>query len=117
MLKSARASLLLLVMAWQVLAALTPFGADRRAGEIAHVWVHGQEVGHHHHADQSLHLEDGEAALPHEHAGFGAQPVGMLPTLLVGLAEFNARTPAPGESPDHPSAFLEGPLRPPRHLA
>jgi hypothetical protein len=114
MLKDARATLLLLVMLWQAVAWLTPFGVAQKAEEIAHVLVHTQEVDHHHHDDRSLHLEDADGEPPHEHAGNGAQPAALPPAIVASLPEFPEPPRYPAATADRPSAFLEGPLRPPR---
>lgn len=104
-------------MVWQALAWLAPAHLDHQAEVIAHMVVHGQEVEHHHHADQTLHVEEDSGETTHEHANHAAQPPGLAPGM-----SFVAGDPIPsvlvsGASAGHAPVYLEAPLRPPQRGA
>lgn len=112
-----RALLLLLAMVWQALAWLTPVHLDHQKEVIAHMVLHAQEVDHHHHADQTLHVEDNGSEPPHQHAHQAVQLPGLPPTLTLAVADPLPSVLVPGAGTGHAPVFLEGPLRPPRRSA
>jgi hypothetical protein len=117
MTKRSRSLLLFLVMLWQVLLLLVPFNIAERAQALSHAMEHSEALLHHHHQDQSLHLEEATGqAIDHVHTDSGFSSAGLVPsgwptvgvlTPFVHLAMASASIPFP---------HLEGPLRPPQHL-
>ena len=76
-----RALLLLLSLLWPPFSALLPAGQNARAEQLEHAMVHERALGHHHHADASLHVDDAEPS--HQHLLDGAQ----LPALVAAAPE------------------------------
>jgi hypothetical protein len=111
---STRATYLLLAILWQALMWLTPYGLARKSQETAHMVVHAQTMDHHHHADQSLHLEETTDESTHQHTDAGMQPAGLLPFLSAQLPHWPSLAPDKTVRKGAPSVFLEGPLRPPQ---
>ncbi|RYG12413.1 MAG: hypothetical protein EON92_08320 [Burkholderiales bacterium] len=112
-----RALVLLIAMAWQALAWLTPAHLDRQAEQIAHLVVHAQEVDHHHHADQTLHVEEDGSEPPHQHASQAAQLPGLAPAMSLAAGEPIPPVMVPSAGASHAPIYLEGLLRPPRRGA
>lgn len=112
-----RAFLLLLAMVWQALAWLTPVHLDHQKEAIAHMVVHAQELDHHHHADQTLHMEDDGSEPPHQHANQATQLPGLPPTALLATGDPMPPVLVPGAGTGHAPVVLEGLLRPPRRSA
>lgn len=104
-------------MVWQTLSWLTPIHLDHQNEVIAHMVVHAQEVDHHHHADQSLHVEDDDSELPHQHANQAAQLPGLPPTVTLAAGDTLPSVLVPSAGTGHAPVFLESPLRPPQHRA
>ena len=104
-------------MIWQALAWLSPVHIDRQKEVIAHMVVHAQEVDHHHHADQTLHVEDDGSEPPHQHANQAVQLPGLLPTMTLAAGDPIASVLVPSAGTGHAPVFLEGPLRPPQRRA
>ncbi|MGE0099047.1 MAG: hypothetical protein AB7S86_11950 [Hydrogenophaga sp.] len=114
--RSTRAVFLLLALLWQGLFAVTPYGLDLKADKMAHAVVHAEAVNHHHHDDRSLHLDEAADDASHQHVHEGVQPAGLLPSLMLRLAERLPAAPAAVAGFPVPTVFLEGPLRPPQRL-
>ena len=115
MTRNNRATFLILVVLWQTLVWLTPWGQDQRGVDLANSVAHAQEVAHHHHDDHALHLDDAVSeAVQHHHAHEGVQLLGLLPA-VHGFA-FDRPRPHRFSSRAGPIAdvFLQGPLRPPQ---
>lgn len=106
--------LLIAVMLMQTAVWLSPFAIGAQIEQLAHMTVHVQDVDHHHHDDESLHLSsESDSAAPHFHADDGFQPIGL--TALLGDAGFAALLNAPPRAvlTEPPTVFLDGLLRPP----
>ena len=112
-----RALVLLIAMVWQALAWLTPAHLDHQAEVIAHMVVHAQEVDHHHHADQTLHVEDDSGEPPHQHANQAAQLPGLAPAMSLAAGDPIPSVLVPSAGVGHAPVYLEGPLRPPQRSA
>lgn len=104
-------------MVWQALTWLTPVHRDNQAEVIAHMVVHAQEVGHHHHADQSLHVEDDSSEPPHQHANEAGQLPGLAPAMALAAVDSTASDLVPRAGAEHAPVYLEDPLRPPQRSA
>ena len=104
-------------MVWQTLAWLTPAHLDNQSEIVAHLVVHAQEVDHHHHADQTLHVEDDSSEPPHQHAHQAAQSPGLAPSLSIAAGEPIPSVLVPSVGAWHAPVYLEGPLRPPQRSA
>ena len=109
-----RALLLMLVVVWQTAALFTPWVSSHWASELDHMAVHNQGNGHHHHDDQTLHLDDNDAALMHQHADTSTHSIGLwqdttLHVLPVPRAEVVGLADALGPPP-----LLDALLRPPQ---
>lgn len=112
-----RALFLLLAMVWQALAWLTPVHLDQQKQVIAHMVVHAQEVDHHHHADQTLHVEDDGSEPPHQHANQAAQFPGLAPAMSLVAGDPIPSVLVPSIGTGHAPIYLEGLLRPPQRSA
>lgn len=113
-----RALVLLMAMVWQALAWLTPIHLDHQAEVIAHLVVHAQEVGHHHHADQTLHVvEDDGSEPPHQHASQAVQMPGLAPSMTFAAGDLFSSVWVPGTGAGYAPVYLDSPLRPPRRSA
>ena len=112
-----KAYLVLAVLLWQALAWAAPHVVKAQAEQLAHQVVHVQDVDHHHHADQSLHLSSNSDSTAHFHADDGFQPIGL--TVLAAEAGFAALPNAPSHTilSEPPTVFLDGLLRPPSETA
>lgn len=104
-------------MAWQALACLMPLPLDRQTDSLAHLLVHAEALDHHHHQDQSLHVDDDGSEPPHQHAQPALQLPGLLPSMTLAAGERLPAVLVPGAPAGHPPVFLEGLLRPPRPAA
>lgn len=100
-------------MVWQALAWLTPVHLDHQKEVIAHMVVHAQEVGHHH-ADQTLHVEDDGSEPPHQHANQATQLPGLAPAMTLAAGDPIAAVLVPSTGAGHSPIYLDGPLRPPQ---
>jgi hypothetical protein len=111
-----RALILFAVLVWQSLAMLSSFSISQRAYELDHLTVHVEEANHHHHEDQSLHIDVEENSAQHFHADSGSSSNALLMAALPGLAD-KASMSLP-LSPTDPwlSASLDGLLRPPQQI-
>lgn len=113
MLRSSRALILLAVFLWQSLAVLGSTNLAQRAGELEHLIAHCQDAGHHHHADQSLHMDDDDGPLQHLHADTNGNTTGLLTSLQLAVAGVRSMSPPEANHTVWLSPTLEGPLRPP----
>lgn len=109
-----RALLLLMIMAWQTLSWATPLQINERVQHMAHAIVHTQEVGHHHHADESLHLDENTESASHYHVNQGVQPPALEPYFAWQPADPPSLTPLRFLDTDFTSVTPDGLLRPPR---
>lgn len=110
-----RAVLLLIVMSWQTLSLATPFQAYGQTEQIAHSIIHSLEVSHHHHSDQSLHLNvDSECSSHHHHVNQGVQPPALEPWFVWVPADPSSSAPVLLLAIDFTSFTPDGLLRPPR---
>lgn len=112
-----RALVLLIAMVWQALAWLAPAHLDHQSEVIAHMVVHAQELDHHHHADQTLHVEDDGSEPPHQHANQAVQLPGLEPAMRLAAGEPIPSVLVPSAGAGHAPVYLEGPLRPPQRRA
>lgn len=112
-----RALYLLFAVLWQTLAWLSPVYLDHQREVIAHMVVHAQEVDHHHHADQTLHMEEDGSEPPHQHAHQAVQVPGLPPVMALVAGDPVPSVLVPHAIAGHASVFLDSPLRPPRRSA
>ncbi len=96
---------------------LNPLTVAERGIDPAHVAMHWQAPDHHHHDDQTLHLEESEGSTFHLHADGGLNSAGLVTAGWPGLAMPQPFSPPAVMVPVVPTRFLEGPLWPPRHTA
>ncbi len=104
---------ILIAMLWQSVGMLSPVSIAERTDQIAHLVVHTEEVGHHHHADQSLHLDEKSEADGHQHADRGLTPTGMLTAASQDMPGLPPATPLVAEAMFYTPPALDGLLRPP----
>ncbi len=109
-----RACLLLIAMVWQSLGLASPLAVAEQLEHWVHGSLHVQIADHHHHADESVHLEDSASAASHHHTDGGINPAGLLVTGWPGVAAFKAGSPAEGVAVEIAEPLLAGLLRPPR---
>lgn len=101
---------------WQALIWLTPMGQAQHAQDIQNLATHAQWVDHHHHDDQSLHVDDSVDSQGHHHANESVQPAGLLPATNPHVAEVALAAPPVAYPLVWVSASLGVPLRPPQPL-
>ncbi len=110
--------LLIAVMLMQTVVWLSPFAIGAQTERLAHMTVHVQDVDHHHHDDESLHLSsDRDSSAPHFHVDDGFQTIGLTEhfgdTRFAALPNGQPHT----NSSEPPNVFLDGLLRPPSATA
>lgn len=96
---------------------LNPLTVTERGIDPAHVAMHWQAPEHHHHDDQTLHLEESEGSTFHLHADGGLNSAGLVTAGGFRLAMPQPFSPPTAKVTFVPTRFLEGLLRPPRHTA
>ena len=112
--RTLRSLFLIFAIVWQSMAMLSPFSIEKIAASIDNSVMHTLEATHHHHDDQSAHIEDTDEGLQHQHADSGLQTLGLIPTMT---ADFSSLPPVSALTHLHkpsPSPTLAGLLRPPR---
>ena len=107
----------MLAVVWQTAALFSPWASSRWAADLDHIAVHGQGSGHHHHDDQTLHLDDNDAGVMHQHADTSTHTLGLWrDTTLHVLPSPGARVVSWADALG-PPPLLDGLLRPPRVVA
>ncbi len=109
-----QAILILFAMFWQTIGMLNPQFIEQAANETVHVALHCQEASHHHHADQSLHLDEQKDSVGHQHADTSFTKIGLISEMNFKSALLSAVSPKEVSSLAYSPPNLEGPLRPPR---
>lgn len=114
---SRQALILIAVMFWQSLAWATPHLVAEQVQRLAHVMAHEEVVDHHHHNDESVHVQNTDSDAIHLHADSGFQPVGLAVDLTA-----SATLTLPALLPRavvacQPSVCIDGLLRPPQAAA
>lgn len=117
MTRSTRATLLMLAMFWQALFSLTPIGQSQQAVDLANLMAHTQSVDHHHHDDQSLHVDDSADSQSQHHVHVDVQPTGLVPISLAQTVLKSPGSPPMTHVSQWVSAWLKSPLRPPQTFA
>jgi len=108
-----RSVLILIAMLWQAIGVLGPISIEERADQMAHLVVHTQEVDHHHHADQSLHVDESGVFDGHQHTDGGSTPTGLVTTASLDLHSLPPAIPAMADATPYIPPSLDGLLRPP----
>ena len=108
---------ILFALGVQTVSMLSPYGVDLRADEITHCMVHNQQADHHHHDDLSVHIEETVAAETHHHAPSGLQSFGLVTLGLMQLGVTTSSAPGLGNLPLYAQPWIDGWLRPPKHVA
>jgi len=117
--RQARAILLMLVFAWQAAALFAPSASAAWAAKLEHMAIHTQGDGHHHHGDndQTLHLDDTDAAVMHQHADTGNHSFGLWPDTTLRLLPVPRVPVVAWAGMPRPPPLLDGLLRPPKSAA
>lgn len=97
----------------QSAAAFGPAKAAQRAGDIEHLMVHCQDVEHHHHADNSLHLDD-DGSAKHSHYDYSNGSAALVNASNPALMDSGDSSLAEARPPLWISATVDGLLRPPK---
>lgn len=105
--------LLMFAMLWQTLGSLVPTAQTKLARHVTNQLTHAQQLDHHHHTDESLHMEAAADQTTHQHANEGVQPVGLPAVEMVADAEAPRSPPKVASASDIVSITLDVPLRPP----
>ena len=105
--------LFLAVFLWQSLAVLGTTNIVERAGELNHLVAHDQDAKHHHHADQSLHMDDDDGASQHQHADTNPNTAVLLAAFQLAAISIATFSPPEKDRTMWRSHTLEGPFRPP----
>ena len=118
MTRNHRVTLLILVVVWQTLVWLTPWGQAQQVLDLANNVAHAQAVAHQHHDDQSLHLDDLVSdAAQHHHVHESFQFLGLLPEINGFALDLPRTLPFSISVGPIAAAFLQGPFRPPQAVA
>ena len=109
--------MLALALVWQALALGRPGSSVNVLLDAAHAVLHWQGIGHHHHDDGSVQVEESPDASRHlltdQAGGFTGLPAAQ-PGAPAPIASIMPRGLPAGAGPP---PFLEGPLKPPRRPA
>ena len=105
--------LFLAVFLWQSLAVLGTTNIVERAGELDHLVAHDQDANHHHHADQSLHMDGDDGPSQHQHADTNPNTAVLLTAFQLAPISIAAFSPTEKNRTVWRSHTLEGPFRPP----
>ena len=116
--------MLLRLVAFVLLAALllqstTAFGPAtiaQRAGDIEHLMVHCQDAVHHHHSDNSLHMDD-DGSAKHSHYDYSNSSAAIVNWLNPALMDSGASSLVEARHALWISATADGLLRPPKPRA
>jgi hypothetical protein len=114
---SLRSVLLLSAMLWQALAMLTPVYVADRVAALNHFIQHSESLQHHHHDDQTLHLDDAEQSTEHTHTDGGFNSAGLITVIWPAVWDALPSAPLTLDPTTIPFPHHEGPLRPPRQKA
>ena len=105
--------ILLAVFLWQSLVMLGSTNIAQRAGDLDHMVAHSQDANHHHHADQSLHMDDDDGPSQHQHADTNPNTPVLLTSFQLAVISVATFSPPEKNRTAWPSHTLEGPFRPP----
>lgn len=108
------AIILLAAISWPFLSALMPMSTEKQVIELTNIVVHGQGADHHHHDDQSLHIDESGGATQHVHVDSELNSMGFLLVGRNSVARIGSVAPRIDENAFAPTVDLDGPLRPPR---
>ena len=106
--------IVLLALFWQAMGAFGQVTVTQVAGEINHMLVHGKATNHHHHADDSLHLDDDIGMVQHLHADSGAGSLAILSSLPASPSKAKSVSPPTLTLVVWRAPSLDGPMRPPK---
>ncbi len=109
-----RALLLVLAVVWQTAALFTPWVTSHWADELDHMAVHTQGNGHHHHDDQTLHLDDNDAGSIHQHVDASTHSLGLWHDTVLHLLPVPRAALLSWADALGPPPLLDGLLRPPQ---
>lgn len=116
MTKQSRSLLLICVMLLQVMLLLVPINIKERSNDWSHQVQHSEALLHHHHQDQSLHLEQAKGQIDHVHIDNSFSSAGLVPSAWPTVFIFMSFERWAMVLAAIPHPYLEGPLRPPQHL-
>jgi hypothetical protein len=114
MLRRLVAIILLAAISWPFLSTLTPMSTEKQVIELTNIVVHGQGTDHHHHDDQSLHIDESGGAPQHIHADSELKSMGVLLVGRSSVAPIGSVAPRIDVNAFAPTVDLDGPLRPAR---
>ena len=112
-----RALMLMLAFVWQAAALFVPSASAAWATELDHMAFHTQGDGHHHHDDQTLHLDENDAVVMHQHADTGTHSFGLWPDTTLHLLPVPRASVVAWADMLRPPPLLDGLLRPPESAA
>ena len=113
MIRSSFITFFLAVFLWQSLVVFGSKQLAQGAGFINHMVAHGQDANHHHHADQSLHIDGDDGPLEHLHPDTNTNTAVLLTSFQLALIGGASFSPPETDHTAWPSHTLEGPFRPP----
>jgi hypothetical protein len=108
-----RALVLLSVLFWQLMSAFGAIVVTQRANELEHMVMHGKDVPHHHHADQTLHFDDAAVEISNLHADSATSTIALMQSMQTTVAFVRPMSTSEIVHSTWLSPTLEGPLRPP----
>ena len=112
-----RALMFMLAFVWQAAALFVPSASAAWAAELDHLAFHTQGDGHHHHDDQTLHLDDTDSVVMHQHADTGTHSFGLWPDTTLRLLPMPRASVVAWGHRLRPPPLLDGMLRPPKSAA
>jgi hypothetical protein len=117
MFRKLRSITLLTVVLWHSLALLGSWSVSQQIGDLEHLIVHYQNANHHHHTDNTLHMDDEGGPVQHVHTDAGNSSIALLTSQPAALADVRSMSPPDTTYAAWLSPTLEGPLRPPMQPA
>lgn len=109
-----RALMLMLAFVWQAAALFAPATSAAWAAELDHMAFHTQGDGHHHHDDQTLHVDDNDSVIKHLHADTGTHSFGLWQDTTLRFPPVPRASVVAWADMLRPPPLLDGLLRPPK---
>ena len=106
--------LMLFAMLWQPVALARAGSTMNALVDFAHVMLHWQEAGHHHHEDGSYHLDESSESVQHILSDHGSSIAALAMGAPQDFPVLGSAAPGDLQKTLLPNPTLDGLLRPPR---
>ena len=108
---------MLMAMLWQSVALARAGSTVNALADMAHVALHWQEEGHHHHEDGTYHLDDSKESMQHVLGDHVSPSAALLVSASHDFPRLGSAAPGGLHERPVPDPTLDGLLRPPRSRA